>query len=131
MNAPRALRHGLPAVALALVVVVTAALARVSSGHRAVEECDAALARQDDVEAIVFARAAAEARCPGCEAPELGYARLEAIAKDAEGRGDLATAVAAWRAVRAATLATAVLDRAPARRERADAAIARLEHRIE
>ena len=127
----RALRHGLPAVALALVVVIAALIARVSEGRRAVEGCDAALARQDYVEAIVLARAAAEARCPWCEAPELGYARLHAIAKDAESRGDPPTAVAAWRAVRAATLATSVLDRSPARRERADGEIARLEHRID
>ncbi|MBN9165980.1 MAG: hypothetical protein J0I07_33840 [Myxococcales bacterium] len=128
---PRARRHGLPAVALALVVVIAALVTRVSEGRRAVEGCDAALARQDYVEAIVLARAAAEARCPWCEAPELGFARLFAIAKDAESRGDHPTAVAAWRAVRAATLATSVIDRSPARRERADGEIARLEHRID
>lgn len=127
----RALRHGLPAVALALVVVIAALVARVSEGRRAVEGCDAALARQDYVEAIVLARAAAEARCPWCEAPELGYAKLHALAKDAESRGDHPTAVAAWRAVRATTLATSVLDRSPARRERAEGEIARLEHRLD
>ena len=127
----RALRHGLPAVALALVVVIAAWVARASEGRRSVEGCDAALARSNRVEAIVLARAAAEARCPWCEAPELGYARLYAIAKDAESRGDHPTAVAAWRAVRATTLATSVLDRSPARRERAEAEIARIEHRID
>lgn len=52
------------------------------------------------------------------------------IAKDAEDRGDDASAVAAWRAVRAATLASIVIHRAPPRRERADTEIARLEHRM-
>lgn len=124
-------RRALYAVGLVLVVIVTAWIGRVSEGRRSVEVCDAAFARGDRVEAIVFARAAAEARCPWCSAPELGYARLYAIAKDAEGRGDDAIGVAAWRAVRAATLGSAIVDRSPARRERADAEIARLEHRID
>lgn len=128
---PPAMRRGLPAVALALVVVLTAWVGRVSEGRRALEACEAALARDDHVEAIVLARAAAEARCPGCSAPERGLARLEAIAKDAERRGDDATAIAAWRAARAATLATALIDTSPGRRERADAEIARIEHRID
>ncbi|MBX3223726.1 MAG: hypothetical protein KF795_24650 [Labilithrix sp.] len=126
-----ALRRGLPVVALALVVTGAAWVGRVAEGRRALAGCDEAFARGDGVEAIVLARAAAEARCPGCASPELGHARLYAIAKDAERRGDYATAVAAWRAVRAATLATSVLDAAPARRERAEAEIARIEHRID
>jgi hypothetical protein len=125
------LRPHLAALTLALVVLVTAWGVRASEGRHALESCDAALARKDHVEAIVFARAAAQARCPWCGAPELGYARLYAIAKEAEGRGDDATAVSAWRAVRSATLSTTVIDASPARRERADAEIARFEHRID
>ncbi|MBX3201495.1 MAG: hypothetical protein KF894_25385 [Labilithrix sp.] len=128
---PPALRRGLPAVALALVVVLAAWFGRASAGRRSLEACEAALAREDRVEAIVLARAAAEARCPGCGAPERGHAHLEAIAKDAERRGDDAIAIAAWRASRAATLATAVLDTSARRRERADAEIARIGHRID
>ena len=124
-------RRGLWAVAFALVVVIVAWTGRVSEGRRSIEACDAAMKRADHVEAIVFARAAAEARCPWCTAPELGYARLYAIAKDGESRGDDATAVAAWRAVRAAALGTSVTGTSPARRERADVEIARLEHRID
>jgi len=124
-------RRGLSAVALALVVLIAAWTSRVAEGRRSLEACDAATKRGDHVEAIVFARAAAEARCPWCDAPELGYARLYAIAKEAEGRGDDATAVAAWRAVRAAALGTSVLGTFTARRERADVEIARLEHRID
>ncbi|MBX3211800.1 MAG: hypothetical protein KF850_07185 [Labilithrix sp.] len=128
---PPALRRGLPAVALALVVVLTAWIGRASEGRRSLEACEAALAREDRVEAIVLARAAAEARCPGCSAPARGHARLEAIATDAERRGDDATAIAAWQASRAATLATAALDTALERRQRADAEIARIGHRID
>jgi hypothetical protein len=116
---------------LAVAVVVTAWIARVYDGRRSLSVCDAAMARGDRVEAIVFGRAAAEARCPGCGAPELGFARLQAIAKDGEARGDDATAVAAWRATRAATLGSVVFDTSPERRQRADAEIARLEHRID
>src|SRR5687768_5031256 len=100
----------LAAAGLAVAVIVTAWIARASEGRRALAECDGALFRKDVVEAIVFARAAAEARCPLCSAPDLGYARLYAIAKEAETRGDDITAIAAWRAVRAATLGTAVFD---------------------
>lgn len=118
-------------VAVVLIVLIVAWIGRVSEGRRSLEAADTAFKRGDRVEAIVQARAAAEARCPWCKAPELGQAKLEAIAKDAETRGDDATAVAAWRAVRTATLATVLIDTAPARRERADGEIARLEHRIQ
>jgi len=130
-GAAAARRTALAAAALALVVILVAWASRVQEGRRSLAAADAALQRGDPIEAIVLARATAEARCPLCEAPELGYARLYAIAKDAEGRGEDATAVAAWRAVRAATLATSILDTSPARRERADVEIARLEHRID
>jgi hypothetical protein len=118
-------------VALAALVFVAAWIARVSEGRRAIQGSDAAFARGDRVEAIVLARAAAEARCPSCSAPQTGCLRLERIAKDAEARGDDANAVAAWRAIRSATLASVVLDTSAAQRERADAEIARLEHRID
>jgi hypothetical protein len=119
------------ALALAAVVLVVAWMVRRAEGNRALEGATAAFGRGDRVEAIVLARAAADARCPWCAAPELGYARLEAIAKDAEAKADDATAVAAWRAVRAATLATVVVGTTSARRERAEAEIARFEHRID
>ncbi len=124
-------RRWFAALALALVVLVTAWGGRVVEGRRAVAASDVAAKRSDRVEAIAQARAAAEARCPWCAAPDLGYARLYAIAKEAEGQGDDAMAVACWRAVRAATLATVVVDTAPGRRQAADAEIARLEHRLD
>jgi hypothetical protein len=117
--------------ALVLLVLVSAMIAMRIEGDRALAAAQGALARSDVTEAIVQARVAAAARCALCPASELGYARLYAIAKDAEARADDRTAVAAWRAVRASTLATTVLDRESARRQRADQEIARLEHRLD
>lgn len=116
---------------LALVVLVVAWTTRVSEGRRALGECDSARARADWQEAVMSARTAAEARCPALCVSALGFARLYAIAKDAEGRGDDATAFAAWRAVRAASLATAVFDVHAAKRERADQELARIGHRLD
>ncbi|MBX3230179.1 MAG: hypothetical protein KIT84_24900 [Labilithrix sp.] len=127
----RPLATVLGALVLALVVLATAWWSRARDGRRSLAESSAALVRGDRVEAIVHARAAAQARCPWCEAPELGYAKLYAIARDAESKADPATAVLAWQAVRAATLTAAWLDTNDSRRERADQEIARLQHRID
>lgn len=124
-------RAAVAGTVLAVVVLAIAWIGRVNEGRRAIAECDAAALRADWPEAIMAARAAAEARCPASCSSELGYARLYAIAKDAESRADDATAFAAWRAVRAATLATAVLDVHAPRRERAEAELARLGHRLD
>ena len=118
-------------VVLGLAVFTTAWAVRASEGRRSLEAANGALERGDPVEAIVLARAAAEARCPSCDAPALARARLHTIAKDAESRGDDAIAVAAWRAARASTLTTTVIDPASSARQEADAEIARLEHRID
>jgi hypothetical protein len=121
-------------LAVALVTMLALGIAwngRASEGRRALTDADAALARGDLVEAVLFARVAAEARCPGCGAPEEGFGRLEKIARDAEARGDDATAFAAWRAARAALLATAVTSSASPRRAHADAELARFAHRID
>jgi hypothetical protein len=114
-------------VLVAVVVIVVAWGARVAEGRRAIADADAALARGDTVEAILASREAAEARCPSCGAPEAGFAKLDAIARDAELRGDDTTAFTAWRAARAASLATSRSDR----RARADAELARLGHRMD
>lgn len=124
-------RAAVVAVVVSLIVLAIAWFGRVDDGKRALAESDAAAARADWPEAIMAARAAAEARCPAGCASELGYARLYAIAKDAEGRADDATAFAAWRAVRAAALGTAVFDVHAAKRERADVELARLGHRLD
>ncbi|HEY8079071.1 MAG TPA: hypothetical protein VIF62_33290 [Labilithrix sp.] len=115
------------AVIVALVVIAVAWGARVFEGHRALADANAALVRGDLVEAVLAAREAAEARCPSCGSPDAAYAKLVSIADDAERRGDDATAFSAWRAVRAAALATSRDDE----RTRADAELARLGHRMD
>jgi hypothetical protein len=114
-----------------LVAVGIAWAGRVAEGRRALADADSALERGDTTEAILAARIAGEARCPGCTAPDEGFARLEKIARDAEARGDDTTAFAAWRATRAALLATAVTNSASTRRIHADAEIARFAHRLD
>lgn len=122
---------------IALVTLVTlvtlgvAWMGRISEGRRALADADAALSRNDVAEAILSSRIAAEARCPGCTAPEAGFAKLEKIARDAEARGDDASAVAAWRATRAALLATTLVSTTSERRTHADLEIARFAHRID
>ena len=119
-----------------MVVLVALALGvawagRAAEGRRALADSDAALSRGDTTDAILSARIAAEARCPSCSAPEQGFAKLEKIARDAEARGDDTTAFAAWRATRAALLATSVNGTTSAQRQHADVEIARFAHRID
>ena len=129
MNA--ALRTAAPLLVLAAVVFVAAWIGRIGEGRKSLADADAALIRGDRIDAIVYARAAAEARCPLCSAPAAGFAKLAAIAHDAEAKGDDASATAAWRAVRSATLASTWFEDSDPRREQADAEIARLSHRID
>lgn len=125
-------RASLVAVLLALTVVVLAAwAARAEVGRRAIRDSDAAAARGDVQDAVLAARNAAQARCPLCAAPEQGFQRLEAIATQADKRADDTTALLAWRAVRAASLATATMSARSERRDRAEAEIARIGHRID
>lgn len=122
------------AAAIALVALIVLAIAwagRSSEGRRALVDADSALERGDSIEAILAARIATEARCPFCSAPEEGLAKLERIAKDAEARGDDATAFAAWRAARAALLATASFATTSERRAHAELEVARFAHRID
>ena len=103
MNVARA------AALAALVVVATAAVLtvrEVAVGQAEVAAADAAAARSDWGDAIVHARAAAESLVPGSPWPARGWSRLEAIGHDAEARGDDATAMLAYGAMRTAALAT-------------------------
>lgn len=111
--------------ALVLAVVWTG---RVAEGRRALADAEAAQIRGDAIEAILAARTAATARCPGCAAPDAAFAKLETMAKDAELHGDDVTAFAAWRAIRSAVLAT---DSGSPRRAQADAEVARFAHRLD
>ncbi|AKV02469.1 hypothetical protein AKJ09_09132 [Labilithrix luteola] len=124
-------RRALATFVLGAAVVAIAWSARVSEGRKALAESTEAAAHGDLTTAILAARAAAEARCPGCEAPDRGFAQLERIASDAEARGDYASAFAAWRSVRAASLATSVIGTRTARRTRADEELARLGHKLD
>ena len=91
-------------VVVAAVAVVTAR--ELAAGQSEVDAADAAATRSDWAETIVHARAAAEALVPGSPWPERGWTRLEAVGHDAEARGDDATAMLAYGAMRAAALAT-------------------------
>jgi hypothetical protein len=91
-------------VVVAVVGIVTAR--EVTAGRDEVAAADVASQRSDWAEAIVHARAAAETVAPGNPWPERGRLRLEAIGHDAEARGDDATALLAYGAMRAAALAT-------------------------
>lgn len=121
-------RSWLIGAAIALAVLTTAWVQRVSEGRHALAAAGSAIQKGDRTEAIVLARASAEARCPFCEAPELACGLLDAIAKEAEAEGDLHTAIAAWRAIRSATMGT--FGPSAARRGLADSELARLEHRM-
>ena len=92
--------------ALVCLVAAVAGIRQVGVGREALLDSDAAAARGDLAGAIARARDAAEAVVPGTPYSNEGYARLEAIARGAEARGDERTTVAAWGAMRAATAAT-------------------------
>lgn len=91
-------------VVAAVAAVLTARELAIGSAEAAA--ADAAAARSDWPEAVAHARAAAEAIAPGSPWPQRGRARLEAIGHDAEVRGDDATAMLAYGAMRTAELAT-------------------------
>jgi hypothetical protein len=125
-------RNVAAAIAIGLLIVLAIAWrGRSSEGQRALVECDAALARGDTTDALLAARIAAEARCPGCSSPDAGLAKLERIAQDAEARGDDATAFAAWRGVRSALLASSSFSTGSDRRTHAEVEIARFAHRLD
>jgi hypothetical protein len=122
------------AVLVSGVVVLffgVAIASRVSAGAGAVAASDRALQSGDRLLAIEEARAAAEAVAPGSPYPARGYARLDAIAREAESRDDDDTAAAAWRAMRTAAIGTRGLGvDETATLERANAGIARTATRV-
>ncbi len=114
----------LAVVAFVLGVLVTRA---VWEGRGALADGDAAAARGEPLAAIDHWGRAARWYAP--LAPHVGraYDRLERLALDAGARGDAETSLRAWRAVRAAVLATrAIYTPHAERRARADRAIASL-----
>ncbi len=93
--------------ALTVASVLTVGVARqITTGARGMQASDEAVHDGNVRQAISGARAAAEALLPGSPYPRRGMERLAQIARDAETRGDEATAASAWRAMRAAALET-------------------------
>src|SRR5262249_23560641 len=88
---------------------------------------DAAWARGDLVGATVHARTAARAYVPFAPHVVEAYGRLGVIAQNCEERGDIQSALFAWRAVRAAAIGSrSIAFGNDAQRKLADLAIARL-----
>jgi hypothetical protein len=75
-------------------------------GERELRTAEALAAAGNLDEAIVHARRSASWYAPGAPHVPVAYAKLASIAQMAEGRGDAATALVAWRAVREAALST-------------------------
>ncbi len=92
--------------ALVLSIPLVAAVRTWHQGAADLAASDAALHGGDLDGAIAAARRAALAEVPLVGTGRAGYARLEAMAHDAEGRNDEDHALKAWAAVRAAALGT-------------------------
>lgn len=101
------LRRTALGLAAAIALVLGAfTLVELRAGQRALVACDAAIAAHDVPTAIARARDAAFAFVPGSPYSPAGSSRLEALARDAETRGDTRDAILAWSALRAAATAT-------------------------
>jgi hypothetical protein len=99
------------AVTALLAATIGIGVAReIALGASAVASADDAIARLDWPEAIDRARAAAEATAPFSSWPERGANQLQAIAGAAEARGDIATALVAYGALRGAALASPMVS---------------------
>lgn len=94
-------------------------------GRNGMRASDAALAAGDPRAAIAEAKRAAQSRLPGSPFPGRGRDRLASLAREAEAHGDADTAVAGWRALRAACASTTLGGPGACARD-ADDGIARL-----
>ncbi|MFO0658965.1 MAG: hypothetical protein U0165_03895 [Polyangiaceae bacterium] len=120
-------RGALLAIALIASASAIATARAVLEGEAFLDRADAAIRKKDMAAAIAESRAAALWYVPG--APHVGgaYRRLEHIARVSEAQNDPATALDAWRAVRACALETRWLVQPHgAEITAADLAIARL-----
>lgn len=103
----RARRRKLTALALVLAVGLAAVMTRaVWAGARALANGDAAEQRGEHALAIDLWRQAARWYVPGATHVTAAYQRLDTLARAAEARGDIDTALAAWRGIRSSILAT-------------------------
>ncbi len=110
MSSPGLLRRVVvPALVALAMVAVTAALlvgrARIEA-QRELRTAEALAAGGKTDEAIVHARRAAEWYTPGDPHVSDAYQKLIALARMSESRGDPASALLAWRAVRHAVLSS-------------------------
>ncbi|HQY63647.1 MAG: hypothetical protein IPF92_02245 [Myxococcales bacterium] len=127
----RAWLGGAAAGALTLAALVAAASTHeADEGARAIRASDAALAAKNPELAVAEAYLAATHVAPFSPWADRGHARLQAIADDAEARGDDDLAEIAWHAIRSAEVATSgPLSGNPARRRRAELALGRIDAR--
>jgi hypothetical protein len=121
-------RQAITIAALTAASIIAIAAAReLTIGRDALAMADAAAAKSDWPEAIGRARGAAEALVPGSPWPERGLRKLASIGHDAEARGDDATALLAYGAMRTATLETRTVGSSNSRwRSAADEGLARV-----
>jgi hypothetical protein len=106
---------------------VSASLHLASQGHAELAACDDALRRNDSVAAAVHARHAARADVPFVSYPARAYQRLREIAEMSERKGDIESALFAWRAMTSAAAGERPFD-PPCEDgcQRAEASVARL-----
>lgn len=125
------MRAKIASVVLAVLAVLLVAIVHQHrEGSRAMLASDVALAAKNPDGAVAEAFEAATHVAPFSPYSEQGFARLREIAEDAETRGDDDLAASAWRAVRAAEVATkGPFSSDPARRAHAEAALARIDAR--
>lgn len=110
-----------------MLILSALAMRVMGDGRSEVARCEAALARGDLEAAIVHARHGAAAYVPLAGHVTTANDLLSRMATEAEAKGDFATALFAWRSMRAASLGSRRLGlgRSPWR-TRAEAAISRL-----
>lgn len=113
MKPSSAFRRYLPRLLLG-VASICAALGFLSArvlieGERELRISDSRFAAEDFQDAIVHARRSAAWYLPGAPHVPAAYARLNKIAQNAESRGDVVTALLAWRSVRSAAISSRFL----------------------
>lgn len=109
MAPPGWLRPAALSFAFVLGAAALATTRATYEGEQRLREADAAIRRQDMLDATVRARAAAGWYVPGAPHVAAAYARLLHVARTSEANGDRDTALFAWRAMRSAAEQTAWL----------------------
>jgi hypothetical protein len=84
-------------------LLATAGLHLAAQGRAALAACEVALGQNDGMAAAAHARNAARAHVPGFSYAGRAYQRLREIAEMSERKGDVESALFAWRAMTSAT----------------------------